>query len=130
MSTGAPNVVERIRATARLQPAADSHELSFAALGSPCRVRFMAPASAAKKLPETIIEWVANFEERYSRFLPGSLVNRITNAAGKEWVETDPETDRLLALCQEAHFVTRGTFDPTALPLIRLWDWKATPSVL
>jgi thiamine biosynthesis lipoprotein len=123
-------VWQRIAASRKLQTAAEWHELSFAALGSPCRVRFAAPPSAAKTLPDAILQWVAQFEARYSRFIPTSLVSRITAAAGKAWVETDPETDQLLALCHEAHFITRGTFDPTALPLIRLWDWKANPAVL
>jgi len=130
MNTAAPNVLERIRASARLQKTAEWHELSFAALGSPCRIRFAAAASPAKALPEVIIQWVAAFEARYSRFIPTSLISRITAAAGKQWVETDPETDQLLALCHEAHFITRGTFDPTALPLIKLWDWKASPPVV
>jgi thiamine biosynthesis lipoprotein len=130
MSMTAPNVLERIHASAKSKNAGDWHDLSFAALGSPCRVQFAAAPSAVKALPDAILHWVADFEARYSRFIPTSLVSRITNAAGKEWVETDPETDRLLALCHEAHFITRGTFDPTALPLIRLWDWKANPPVV
>ena len=130
MSTPAPSVLERIRASAKLQKTAEWHEVSFAAVGSPCRVRFAAPESKARGLPDAIVQWVAEFEARYSRFIPTSLVSRITAAAGKEWVETDPETDQLLALCHEAHFITRGTFDPTALPLIKLWDWKANPPVV
>jgi|KBSSwiStaDraftv2_1062776.scaffolds.fasta_scaffold77931_2 thiamine biosynthesis lipoprotein len=130
MTAAAPNVLERIRATARLERAGDWHELSFAALGSPCRVRFASVGGAAKALPDVIIQWVADFEARYSRFIPTSLVSRITEAAGREWVQTDPETERLLAMCHEAHFITRGTFDPTALPLIRLWNWKANPPVV
>ena len=124
------SVFERIGASARYQVTGDWHELSFGALGSPCRVRFQASASAAKSLPDAIMHWVADFEARYSRFIPTSLVSRITNAAGREWVETDPETDQLLTLCQEAHFITRGVFDPTALPLIKLWNWKANPPVV
>ena len=130
MSAPAPNVLECIRASAKLQKTGDWHELSFGALGSPCRIRFAAAATAAKTLPEVLINWVAEFEARYSRFMPTSLVSRITEAAGKNWVETDPETDRLLAMCHEAHFITKGTFDPTALPLIKLWDWKANPPVV
>ncbi len=130
MSKAAPNILERIRASAKVQGTGDWHELSFAALGSPCRIRFAATAPVAKPLPGVVLEWVAEFEARYSRFIPTSLVSRITAAAGREWVETDPETDRLLAMCQEAHFITRGTFDPTALPLIKLWDWKANPPVV
>jgi thiamine biosynthesis lipoprotein len=130
MNTAAPNVLERIRASARLQSTGEWHELSFAALGSPCRIRFAAKPAEAKAVPQAVIGWVAEFEARYSRFIPTSLVSRITAAAGQEWVETDPETDQLLALCHEAHFITRGTFDPTALPLIKLWDWKANPPVV
>jgi thiamine biosynthesis lipoprotein len=130
MSVAAPNVLERIRASATLRRTGQWHDLSFAALGSPCRIRFVAPSPAVKALPEAIIQWVADFEARYSRFLTTSLVSQITAAAGKNWVQTDPETDQLLALCHEAHFITRGTFDPTALPLIRLWDYKANPPVV
>jgi thiamine biosynthesis lipoprotein len=130
MNTATPKVLERIRASAKLQRTGEWHELSFAALGSPCRARFTAAPPAAKALPDAIIQWVAEFEARYSRFIPTSLVSRITAAAGKEWVETDSETDQLLALCHEAHFITKGTFDPTALPLIRLWDWKTNPPVV
>ena len=126
----ARNVFQRIAASVRQQTTGDWHELSFGALGSPCRVRFQAPANAATTLAKTIIQWMAEFEARYSRFIPTSLVSRITNAAGKDWVETDPETDQLLALCHEAHFITRGVFDPTALPLIKFWDWKADPPVV
>ena len=130
MNTATSNVLERIRASARLQKTTEWHDLSFAALGSPCRIRFAAPASAAATLSDAVIQWIAEFEARYSRFIPTSLVSRITEAAGKNWVETDPETDRLLAMCHESHFITRGTFDPTALPLIKLWDWKASPPVV
>jgi thiamine biosynthesis lipoprotein len=130
MRDATPNVPQRIRASAKLQRTDDWHDLSFAALGSPCRLRFAAPPAAAKALSDVVIHWVAEFEARYSRFIPTSLVSRITAAAGKDWVETDPETDQLLAHCHEAHFITRGTFDPTALPLIRLWDWKANPPVV
>jgi thiamine biosynthesis lipoprotein len=45
-------------------------------------------------------------------------------------VETDPETDQLFNLCQELFFFTRGSFDPTALPLIKLWNWKQRPPVV
>jgi thiamine biosynthesis lipoprotein len=71
--------------------------------------------------------WIADFEARYSRFLPESLINRINQSAGREWVEVDTETDRLFSLCHELFFLTHGAFDPTALPLIRLWNWKASP---
>ena len=44
-------------------------------------------------------------------------------------MEIDPETEALFNLCQDMIFFTRGVFDPTALPLIKLWNWKAQPPV-
>jgi thiamine biosynthesis lipoprotein len=128
--TGAVAVFERIRATTRVSFNAGWHHVSFQALGSPCRVQLVAPKPSARALLEEIVRWVAAFEARYSRFIPTSLVCRINDAAGKEWVGIDPETEQLFALCQEMHFITRGVFDPTALPLVRLWDWKANPPVV
>ncbi len=129
MTALASDVLPRIRQSAKLQKSGDWQELTFAAMGSPCRVRLAAPVSA-KALPDSILQWVARFEGRYSRFIADSLVSRITAAAGREWVETDPETDALLSMCHEAHFITRGVFDATALPLIQLWNWKAAPAVV
>ena len=80
---------------------------------------------AANAYLDQLLNWVADFEAKYSRFLDGSLISRINAAAGKDWVEVDEETDRLFNLCDELFFLTRGAFDPTALPLIRLWNWKA-----
>src|SRR6185312_9503662 len=70
------------------------------------------------------------FEARYSRFIPDSLIGRINAAAGEHWMEIDPETERLFQLCHELFFFTRGSFDPTALPLIQLWNWKQNPKTL
>jgi thiamine biosynthesis lipoprotein len=68
---------------------------------------------------------VQAFEAKYSRFRPDSLVSRINQAAGRAWVEVDAEMEQLLKLCDTLHFMTRGVLDPTALPLIQLWNWKA-----
>ena len=120
-------VWRRVRASQRLSPSNGGMNLAFQALGSPCRVWWAEPPAKVTTTAEAVVRWVAQFEARYSRFIPTSLVNRINDAAGREWVQIDPELERMLALCQEMHFITRGTFDPTALPLVRLWDWKANP---
>jgi thiamine biosynthesis lipoprotein len=87
-------------------------------------------AGNVRALGQQLIEWVADFEARYSRFLPTSLISRINAEAGKGWVEIDPATEQLFALCHEMHFFTRGIFDPTALPLVQLWDWRRDPPSL
>jgi thiamine biosynthesis lipoprotein len=105
--------------------------LTFHAMGTVCRVSLVEPSrSAATAYLDRLLDWVAAFEAKYSRFLSTSLISRINTAAGKEWVEVDAETEQLLTLCGEMVFFTRGAFDPTSLPLIRLWNWKANPPLI
>lgn len=107
-------------------------KLSFPALGTNCEVQYAAPAGdgQATAFERAVVAWVTAFEAKYSRFRPDSLVSRINAAAGREWIEVDAEMEVLLKLCDTLHFMTQGILDPTALPLIRLWDFRTdTPSV-
>jgi FAD:protein FMN transferase len=124
-------VFERTQRSAQSVARAEFYQLSFQAMNTHCRVNFRtADARLAQSFQREVIQWVAWFEARYSRFIPDSLISRINAAAGEHWVEIDPETEALFNLCQEMIFFTRGVFDPTALPLIRLWNWKANPPVI
>jgi thiamine biosynthesis lipoprotein len=106
--------------------------LKFHAMATDCEVQYVAPAGDAQASGfEAAAEgWVHAFEAKYSRFQPTSLVSRINDAAGKEWVPVDPETEGLLAMCDTLHFMTRGILDPSSLPLLRIWNWKAVPPVI
>jgi thiamine biosynthesis lipoprotein len=124
-------VYERVKRSAQSTLTGDFYKLSFQAMNTLCRVNFRTPKpSLARDLQNEVLQWVAWFEARYSRFIPDSLVGQINAAAGQHWVEVDPETDALFNLCQEMIFFTRGVFDPTALPLIRLWNWKGNPPIV
>jgi FAD:protein FMN transferase len=107
-------------------------KVSFRAMGTLCEVQYAAPAGdlQASRFEAAATGWVRAFEAKYSRFIPESLVSRINAAAGRDWVAVDPETEALLQLCDSMHFMTRGILDPTALPIIRLWDWKAETPVV
>ncbi|HXN36356.1 MAG TPA: FAD:protein FMN transferase [Opitutaceae bacterium] len=103
--------------------------LKFRAMATDCELQYAAPggdaqAAAFEKAAEG---WVHAFEAKYSRFQPASIVSRINAAAGREWVPVDAETEGMLSLCDTLHFMTRGILDPSALPLIGLWNWKAAP---
>src|SRR5687768_2687034 len=102
-------------------------KLSFAALGTLCEVQYAAPGgdTQAAAFEQAAVAWVNAFEARYSRFRPDSLLSRINAAAGREWVAVDAETEGLLKLCDTLFFMTQGILDPTMLPLIRLWNYKA-----
>jgi thiamine biosynthesis lipoprotein len=127
-SISATEVIARVRQSARSTLEKGQYRLEFRAMSTPCQVKIHdVPASTARDFQQEVVNWVAQFEARYSRFLPDSLIGRINAAAGEYWVETDPETDRLFQLCQELFFFTRGSFDPSSLPLIKLWNWKQQP---
>jgi thiamine biosynthesis lipoprotein len=124
-------VYERIQRSAQSTARAGFYQLTFTAMSTVCRVNFRTlEPTIARDFQNEVLHWIAWFEARYSRFIPDSLISRINAAAGAHWTETDPETEVLFNLCQEMIFVTRGVFDPTSLPLIRLWNWKADPPVI
>ena len=102
-------------------------KLSFPALGTACEVQYAAPGGdpQAQGFERAAVAWVNAFEAKYSRFRPDSLVSRINAAAGREWIAVDAEMEGLLKLCETLHFMTQGVLDPTTLPLLRLWDYKA-----
>lgn len=125
MVLDASSVRARIEASATGSFHGGFFDLNFQAMGTRCRVLFSAPNVAeGRRFGADVIFWAAQFEARYSRFLGTSLISQINDAAGRRWVEIDPETEQLLNLCHELHFLTRGALDPTALPLLRLWDWR------
>ena len=110
-------------------PAGTLQTLSWHALGTDCNLQFVAPdMAAAAAFGAAAQQWVSRFEQRYSRFIPNSLLSRINAAAGKEWVSIDEEMDQMLNLSGSLHFMTQGVLDVTSLPLLRLWDFRATPS--
>jgi thiamine biosynthesis lipoprotein len=119
-------------APAALPASVPLRRLSFPALGTTCEVQYAAPGGdvQAAAFERAATEWVNAFEAKYSRFRPDSLVSRINAAAGREWMAIDAEMEGLLKLCDTVFFMTQGVIDPTALPLIRLWNYKTdTPRI-
>lgn len=113
-------------------PPRSLRRLAFPALGTRCEVQYCAPGGEvqAAAFERAAVGWVAAFEARYSRFRPESELSRINAAAGREAVEVDADMERMLGLCETVYRMTQGMLDPTALPLIRLWDWKSRPASL
>ena len=135
MNTTLPNsyamVLDRVQRSATQTAAAGFYKLAFQAMGTVCRVHFRSlNPTLARDFQGEVLRWIAQFEAKYSRFIGDSLISRINAAAGEHWVEIDAETENILKLCGEMVFFTRGAFDPTSLPLIQLWNWKANPPIV
>lgn len=64
---------------------------------------------------------IARLENLLSVTKEGSDLDRLNQAAGKEWVEIAPETQEVLLLAKEYAALSEGYFDVTAGPLIDLW---------
>ncbi len=127
----AKDVYPRVKSSAQISTQRGLQILTFQAMATVCSASFISPNPAATKtFVDELLAWVANFEARYSRFIPDSLIGKINESAGRDWVEIDEECERFFMLCSELTFFTRGAFDPSSLPLIKLWNWKANPPVI
>lgn len=104
--------------------------LQFRALGTDCQIKFREREDRrALEFAADALDWMGKFEAKFSRFRPDSVVSQINAEAGKGWVETDAETDRMLEVADGLFNLTNGILDPTMLPLLLLWDWKRDPVV-
>ena len=105
--------------------------VEFRALGTYCVIQFRHPSDkVARQFLSSALDWLSAFEAKFSRFRPDSIISRINEAAGREWVQVDAETERLLDLAADLHRLTDGILDPTMLPLLRVWDWKTVHTKL
>ncbi len=106
----------------------DAHgvrKLEFRALGTQCIIQFRQPDERAALLfAAEALGWLEEFEAKFSRFRPDSLVSQVNAAAGREWVKVDAEMERLLDIAEGLYNLTDGILDGTMLPLMRVWDWK------
>jgi FAD:protein FMN transferase len=121
-------VISRSSATV---PAGQLRFLRWNALGTQCEIQYVCEdAGVARAFECEAMGWVEAFEMKYSRFRPDSLISRINAAAGLNWVEIDAEMEQFLDLSASLFQLSQGVLDVTALPLMRLWDYRAsTPRI-
>lgn len=120
------SVLDRVRGSQQRQRIGDFWRITCRAMSTCVRIDFVAARPVlADDFQRDAVEWIARFESRYSRFLADSIVGQINARAGGDWTEFDDEAEQLFATCDRMHALSRGTFDPAALPLLKLWDWKS-----
>lgn len=98
----------------------------FKAMGSSCEIVIDGLGeSQAQQLAGQAIAEILRIEQKYSRYLPQSVVSRINAGAGGEPVEIDSETHQLLAYAHSMYEQSRGVFDMTSGVLRRAWNFKS-----
>jgi thiamine biosynthesis lipoprotein len=96
----------------------------FDAMSTPCEVLFRPSSHAAgEEFRREALKWIAEFEGKFSKFKPDSVVSRLNGSAGRGWVELDDDASELFALCDWFYWLTNGVFDPSGQPLLKLWDY-------
>lgn len=101
------------------------YHFTFSAMGSPCALHFYHNDNAkAQKLYQQLVAEVQRLEQKYSRYLPGSLLSQINQAAGHHKIDIDNETYSLLAYTEQAYQISEQLFDITTGVLRHVWDFK------
>jgi thiamine biosynthesis lipoprotein len=101
------------------------YRFTFFAMAAENEVQVYADDEAqAARVANAAIAEVKRIEAKYSRYREESLLSRINANAGKEAVEVDEETLRLLAFADAAFRQSGGLFDATSGVLRRAWNFR------
>ena len=101
----------------------------FLAMASPCEVLCETDDfDGAERLTKLVATEAWRIEDKFSRYLPGNIVNRINEANGKP-VEVDAETAQLIDFSISLYEMSDGRFDITSGVLRRLWTFDGSSNI-
>ncbi len=96
---------------------------SFTAMGSPCEVLCETESSAAAdEIAALVASEAWRIEDKFSRYIPGNIVDRINSAAGHR-VEVDEETASLIHFADLLYALSNRRFDITSGVLRKVWTF-------
>lgn len=98
-------------------------QLSFQALGTAWSI-LIDGAPFRTKDQEDLVEYVAHFEKRFSRFLPESEVNQFRDAKEGSY-EISEELSKMLQTADVLRSLTKGAFDPAVALLLEQSGYDA-----
>lgn len=102
---------------------------TFLAMGTPCDVVLPnVDAEKAREVFSKVKAEVEKLEENLNRFLPDSLVSKLSASPINEWIEVDAELWGLLTVCYDFYQISNGAFDITVAPLVSLYEENENPS--
>src|SRR5262249_16231967 len=98
---------------------------TFHAMGGPNEIQlYEENREKAEKLAQLVITDVKHIEQKYSRYLPDSIISKINAAAGGSRVQVDNETAALIDYAKTCFSQSDGLFDITSGILRRVWNFK------
>jgi thiamine biosynthesis lipoprotein len=113
----------------RLAEKADHFQGTFIAMGSPCELLLESNDQAvAKKLAQLVADEAWRIEDKFSRYLPGNIIQRINSSDG-EPIETDEETADLLDFAAALTELSDGGFDITSGVLREVWKFDGSANL-
>lgn len=102
------------------------HHFSFNAMA--CRNElslYCKGKQLAREIADQAIAVVNTLEQRYSRYLPDSILSQINTSSGQiDGIDIDAETAALLNYAQTCYQQSDGLFDVTSGVLRKIWDFK------
>lgn len=102
---------------------------AFVAMGSPCEVLCEAESdTVAADLLDVVAGEAWRIEDKFSRYRPGNIVDRI-NCSDGEPVEVDDETAGLLDFAAALYKMSDGRFDITSGALRKAWVFDGSDRV-
>ncbi|MDA0680265.1 MAG: FAD:protein FMN transferase [Proteobacteria bacterium] len=95
-------------------------------MGSPCELLVESGSeSTARQLTQIIADEAWRIEDKFSRYLPGNIVDRINRGNG-EPVEVDEETANLIDFAATLTEMSEGLFDITSGVLREAWKFDGS----
>jgi thiamine biosynthesis lipoprotein len=98
-------------------------------MASPCEVLSEADSAAeARELTAIVATEAWRIEDKFSRYLPGNIIDRINTAQGAA-IDVDDETAQLIDFSRTLYDLSEGRFDITSGVLRRVWRFDGSDNV-
>jgi thiamine biosynthesis lipoprotein len=102
---------------------------TFQAMASPCEILCeTADAATAQRLTALAATEAWRIEDKFSRYLPGNIVDRINNAGGQP-IQLDSETAHLIDFAATLTRLSDGRFDITSGVLRQVWRFDGSDRI-
>ena len=98
------------------------YQLNFISFNSAVEIKTYLPASL--DLEKEIKSYLYGLENTFSLSVENSLLNKYNALPAKENPNLTEEFKELLTICKNVYNKTNGAFDPTVLPLTKLWQFS------